>query len=57
MDPTDPVNHATFDPMHIILLRPLQTLLKIPVAAVEGIGMKSDLNHGYRTPFTEILQF
>jgi hypothetical protein len=53
MDPTDSIDHATFNPMHIIFLRPLQALFETPVAAVKSIGVKTNLDHGYRTPFMD----
>jgi hypothetical protein len=45
MDPAHAIDHPALDPMDIVLLCPLQTLLKTPIAAVKGIRMKSDLNH------------
>jgi hypothetical protein len=53
MDPTHSIDHAALDPMHIIFLRPLKALLKIPVAAIKSICMETNFNHGYRTPFMD----
>ena len=53
MDPAYAIDHAALDPMDIVLLRPLQALLKTPITAVEGICMKTDLDHVYYDSYSE----
>jgi hypothetical protein len=55
MDPADPIDHSTFYPMDIVFLRPLQTLLKVPITAIKRVGMETYFDHGYRSPFEETL--
>jgi hypothetical protein len=54
MDPAYTIDHATFDPVDIILLRPLKALLEAPITAVKRVGVKTNFDHRYRTPFMEI---
>jgi hypothetical protein len=45
VDPAHTVDHATFNPMDIIFLSPLERLLKTPITAIECIRVKTNFDH------------
>jgi hypothetical protein len=53
VDPAYAVDHAALDPVDVIPLRPLQALLKVPIAAVESVSVEPNFDHGSRTPFKD----
>jgi hypothetical protein len=61
MNPTNAIDGSALNEMHVVFLRPFQSILEAPVTAIECVGVKSDLWHtkplrfGFETSTVEYL--
>ncbi len=49
VNPRHAVDDAALDEMNVVVVRPVQALVKAPVGTVESVGMKADLHKGFES--------